>query len=329
VFLKDIENLKGRNIEINVVYMENFLEDKFLKNDFWLLPNIDFTLNFSSNSLDQVISRASRRRRRDIKKLQTVGYSYRISKNNNKDFDFFYWNMYLNYIKNRFGKATIPTSYTKLKRAYNKEGGIIFINKEKKPIAGLLFQIKRKTLYGKCLGFSMINQSHSSGLAGQAALFFIIRWAINEGINKLNYGNTTPFFEDGIFRYKKEWGMDISQHSNQFFCALRLNKLTEGVLVMLKENPFIFLENGVMKGFVLLDHKPKMNDLQGITSQYWVPKLDTLVVMAHYNKDKEERIEDESMITENHIHSLSMPLSTIYSGLKKNEDIVKLYILQR
>jgi hypothetical protein len=237
--------------------------------------------------------------------------------------------MYLKYIKNRFGKATIPMSYTKLKRAYNKDGGIIFITQEKITIAGLLFQIKRKTLYGKCLGFSMIDQSHSSGLASQAALFFIIRWAINKGINKLNYCKTTPFFEDGIFRYKKEWGMNIAKHSDQFFCALRLNKLTEGVLFMLKENPFIFLENGLMKGFVLLDYQPKINDLQGIISQYLVPKLDMLVVMAHYNKDKEEKIQDTFMTTENYTHSLPKPLSTIYSGLQKNEDVVKLHIFRR
>ena len=237
--------------------------------------------------------------------------------------------MYRKYIAKRFGKATIPTSYTTLKKAYDNDGGILFVTKEKKTTAGLLFKIKNKTIYGKCLGFSMVNQNYNNGLAGHAALFFLIDWSLNKGITELNYGNTMPFFEDGIFRYKKEWGMDIVKHRDQNFCMLRLNRLTQGALFLLKENPFIFFEEGVMKGFVTLDYKPTKNDLQSLKSQYLIPEIKTLVVMAYYNEDNQDTIRKEFWTTEENLNDLSIPLSTIYVALHKDQHAVKLYTFNR
>jgi len=127
------------------------------------------------------------------------------------------------------------------------------------------------------------NYNLIKGLAGQAALFFLIDWAKMNGMKSLDYGNTLPFFNDGIFSYKKEWGMFMENHSNRYFCALKLNNPNKGSLAFLQQNPFIFVDKGGgMNGVVLVNHRPTKVELQQIFSKYYLPKLDSLIVIAYH-----------------------------------------------
>src|SRR3989304_2968603 len=75
---------------------------KFLsEQDFIILPEINFTLDISSPS-EQVFARMSKLRRRSIKAIKKLDYSYEITREPQK-LDFFYYKMYLPYIKKRYG----------------------------------------------------------------------------------------------------------------------------------------------------------------------------------------------------------------------------------
>ena len=160
-----------QNVEIIVVKTKGSLTCKLLKQGYLLLPNVEFSLSLR-RSIDQIIKRSSRRRRRSIKKFQNFNYSYTISRNSEKDFDYFYWKMYLPYTKKRFGRAAISSSYSTLKALYKRNGGIVFVKNGEQHIVGLLFWTRGKTLYAKSLGVLETNQRFGIGLAGQAALFF-------------------------------------------------------------------------------------------------------------------------------------------------------------
>jgi len=302
---------------------------RFLKQGYLLLPNVSFSLNLRG-STDQIIKRSSRRRRRDIKKLQSFYYGYTISRNSEKDFDFFYWKMYLPYAKKRFGRAAQLHSYSILKGIYRRNGGIIFVKKKEKNIAGILFQIKRKTLCALSFGVYEANKSFVADLAGQAVLFFLIKWAKAKGVESLNYGKTMPFFRDGIFTYKKEWGMYVEQHADQPFCALRLNCLNEGAISFLRQNPFIFLDKGVMKGAVLVNHRPTRSELQRIFSKYFLPRLDSLIVIAYHDRNTEAASKTEPSTTlENLTDTRSQPLSRVCLSLQKRGFVVEAHALER
>jgi len=258
---------------------------KFLKRDYLLLPYVSFRLDLRQ-SIGHIMKRSSRRRRRDIKKLKSFNYSYTICGDNKKDFDFFYMKMHLPYITKRFKRAAKFDTYLGLNVLYKRSGGILFVKKEGKPIAGILFKMSGETLHA--LRFGVYEGDHNliKGLAGQAALFFLIDWAKMNGMKSLDYGGALPFFSDGIFSYKKEWGMFVENHSNRFFCALKLNNPNKGSLAFLQQNPFIFVDKGgVMKGVVLVNHSPTKVELQQIFSKYYLPKLDSLIVIAYHSSN--------------------------------------------
>jgi len=316
------------DVEIIAANIKEPCTGRFLKHGYLLLPNVSFTLDLRE-STDQIIKRLSRRRRRDVKKLQTFRYNHAISRNNERDFDFFYWKMYLPYAKKRFGKAAQLYNHSTLKATYNKNGGIIFVKKKTRKIAGILFQIREKTLYALSFGAYDGNKSLVADLAGQAVLFFLIKWAKTKGMKTLDYGKTMPFFRDGVFAYKKEWGMHMKQHADQPFCALKLNCQNEGVLSFLQQNPFIFLDKGVMKGTVLINHKPTKPELHQILSKHSVPRLDSLIVMAYHTHDTKAASETKSSTAhENLTDTLSQPFSNICLSLQKQGFTVEAHALE-
>jgi len=313
--------------EINAIHIERHQGDRFAAQGYLLLPYLRFSLDLKP-SVDALIRRSSRRRRRNIKRLLNFNYEYSVSVCSGEDFDFFYYKMYLPYTKNRFHKAAKMSAYLELKTCYMKNGGIIFVTREKKIIAGILFQIRGDTLYAICSGVYNGDYKFIVNLAGQAALFFLIKWAKQRRLKTFNYGCTMPFFRDGVFTYKREWGMFVEEEDDQPICALRLGEPNERVLSFLKQQPFVFLQNGVIKGAVFIDHKPSKTELQRIQSEFLFPKIDSLVVISYYTRARlDSDCEDKLTYSKRIREELIRPLSVFCKALQGLKFKTEVYIL--
>ncbi len=310
--------LAGNKSEITAVRVEGPAANGYGKQGYLLLPNISFNLDLHI-PFENIIHRMSRRRRRDIKKVESLDYTYTVCSKNDEDFDFFYWKMYLPYAQQRFGKAASIKRYSESKAFYRTGGRIIFVKKAGKPVAGILFRTFRKTLYAVSIGSCPQEEEQSERLAGQAALFFLIKWAHIKGLESLDYGVSLPFFNEGVFMYKKEWGMRVEEPLNQSYCALKLNTLNTGVLSFLQRNPFIIADDGRLKGLVLLDHQPTSEELNHIFSEYFLPSLSSIIFIAYYKSDSEFIGEAEpSTRSVNYAQLLSKPLSEFCLLLQKS-----------
>jgi len=275
-----IDPLKLPATDVKAVCMRGPLVSRFRTNGYLVLPCVDFGLDLRVPMTD-IYERLSRRRRRDIKKLERYNYSYTICRSDDRDFDFFYWKMYFPFMTRRFGTGAIIRSYLRSKACYRDNGGIIFVKREKKPVAGILFQIRRKTLYALNLGVYEGNQDFIGDLAGQAALLFLIEWAKEKEVATLNYGATTPFLSEGTLQYKREWGMFVEAKMDQPFCMLGVSPMSENLLSFLVHNPFIFIDRGLVKAAVFVSHIPAEEELQRICAKHFLPGLHSLVVLAY------------------------------------------------
>lgn len=304
--------------EILAIRVEKPAAKEFERQGYLLLPNISFNLDLHG-PFEDIAKRMSRRRRRDIKKIEAFNYSYSVSSGDDEDFNFFYWKMYLPYAEQRFGKAAYIKRYNESRAFYKASGGIIFVKKSEKPVAGILFNVIGKTLYAVSMGSLHQDEEHSEQLAGQAALLFLVKWAQMKGLERLDYGTSLPFFKEGVFMYKKEWGMRIEEPLDQSYCALKLNSSSANGLPFLQQNPFIVIDNGMLKGVVLLNHKPTEEELHQIFSEYFLPKLSSMIFIAYYKSDVEPSGSAELRIEPIELsHTLSKPLSSFCLLLQKN-----------
>lgn len=311
-----------KNAEIVVVEPSIETTQNLLEQGFMLLPKVSFGLDLSC-SINDLKTRFSRRRMRSIQKIRSLNYSYVICRNNEKNFDFFYYKMYLPYIRRRFGAGAQPTSYLTSKIFYKKNGGIIFVLEENKPIAGILFFMKNETIYAVGLGVYQGDENYLKNSAREAALFFLIKWSKTKGLKSLNYGGTVPFFANGVFQYKKEWGMFAEEEAHQLFCALKVVSLNERSVSCLLQNPFIFLDTNAMKGLVFVNHRLTQTELQKLFSTYAIPKMDSLMVISYYDgKTRETAEADFSLNFQRMSIVLGKALSTICSSfLKRGFDV--------
>lgn len=306
-----------KNAEIVVVDANMESTKKLLEKDFLLLPQVCFELDLR-RSMSDLINRFSKRRKRSIKKIKSLNYSYVIFRNNDKFFDFYYWKMYLPYIRRRFGLGAQPCSYIHSKAFFKKNGGVIFVLNERRPIAGMLFRVRGKTVDTLNLGVYDGDQKYFKYCACEAALFFLIKWAKIKGLRILNYGATVPFFTNGIFQYKKEWGMVMEEEEDQIFCALKVNSFNKNSLSFFLSNPLIFRGKNAIKGIVFVDHRLTKAELYKLFSIHLFPKLDSLIVIGYYDRITEEKNEiDFSSNSQNYAVVLEKELLRICSSFLK------------
>ena len=303
-----------KNVEIIVVDPSIETNDNLLEQGFMLLPNVKFCLDLTC-SIDDLTTRFSRRRLRSIKKIETLNYSYAISRDNEIHFDFFYWKMYLPYIRRRFGEGAQPSSYLTSKTFYRKNGGILFVLEENKPVAGILFFVKNETIYAVGLGVCQGDEKYLKKSVCEAALFFLIKWSKANNLKSLNYGGTVPFFTNGVFQYKKEWGMFAEEETDNLFCALKIVSVNDSSVSCLLHNPFIFRDKDAMKGLVFVNRKLTNPELQKVFSTYALPKLDSLMVISYYDGTTIEPAEIDLSSSPHHMSIvLGKALSTICSS---------------
>ncbi len=288
---------------------------EFAKRGYLLLPSVSFILDMRV-SMDDMMKRMSRRRRRDIKKIKALNYSYAISRDNDKSFDYFYHKMYLPYTKSRFGMAAYIKPYLESKIIYRSNGGLLFVKKDERFLAGILFHIHGKTLHAWSLGAREGDQHLVEELAGEAALIFLIEWAKTQGIDNLDYGVSLPFLSEGIFTYKKEWGMSVNEQRDNAICALKLNSVNECSLTFLQQNPFIVTDKKELKGVVFIDHRVTRAELQRIRSRYYLPNLHSIIVVSYY-KPHPETISVVEPCAERLADNLIDPLQNICQTLQE------------
>lgn len=267
------------DVKIIAVQGKRSFVNRFAKHGYMRLPYLRFSLDLR-RPICQIISECSRRRRRDIKKLSSLNYSCAIYRDSEEEFDFFYWNMYLPSMRKRFGKAACISSYSESKALYRRNGGIVLVYKAEKPVAGILFQTRGGTLYAITIGVYDGDSNLVKNLAGQQALFFLIEWAKTNDITRLDYGPTAPFLKDNVFQYKKEWGMFAEECYGTPYCFLKLDLRNDGALSFLSHNPLVCHREERMQGVTSLDHRPTNAELQHVFSTYFLPKLDSLIVIV-------------------------------------------------
>jgi hypothetical protein len=267
------------DVKIIAVQGKSPFANRFAKHGYIRLPYLRFSLDLLRPTC-QIINDCSRRRRRDIKKLSSLNYSCAIYRESEEEFDFYYWTMYLPFMRKRFGKAACVMSYSESKALYRRNGGLVLVYKAKKPAAGILFQTRGRTLYAITIGVYNGDSNLVKNLAGQQALFFLIEWAKRKDFTRLDYGPTAPFLKDNVLQYKKEWGMFAEECPGTPYCLLKLDLRNDAALSFLRHNPLVCHREGRMQGVASLDHRPTNAELQHVFSLHFFPKLDSLIVIV-------------------------------------------------
>ena len=221
-----------------------------LDNGFFVLPQINFTLDIS-DSMAAILSRVDRAKRRHIRRLVQATYTYEITKDPVK-LRSFYYEMYLPHMLAKHGKSARPVSFSVCRKFFAK-GFLVLIKLQHEYVSGMILVANYDELYQPIIGVKNIDKDITLGT--YATYYYATILGKKKGYNCIDFGDAPPFVLDGLFQYKKGWGMRIRPPKNpgaQVF-GIRFSNLGEAVKDFLLTNPFIFIDGKNLSGLTFLD----------------------------------------------------------------------------
>ena len=265
-----------------IIGQGNWLLSRLLSREgFLILPKIDFTLDISS-SWEKIFARMSRLRRRNIRTIEKHEYSYEITKEP-YELELFYSKMYLPYISKRHRKSAKLSSFFSLNQIFRK-GGLLLVKRNGKYVSGIIYDVNNDRVNARYLGIYEGKNEYLVEGAGQAALYFLIKWSKLQGYKEIDYGLSEPFMNDGAFTYKKSWGMKVKP-SGKLVLGLRVSNFSTAVLEFLSENPLIFAEPEGLSGLIFQKvEETTEKRFVNLHNSYCTPGLSKIVVVSYSTK---------------------------------------------
>jgi hypothetical protein len=258
------------SINPDIVFAEfNEIFTDFFSKTFLILPRINFTLDISP-PLETIIARMRRIRKRSIRKIEKFPYTFEVTRNLDK-FNFFYHKIYAPFVSKTAREDFARSTPIAIAKEWFLKGELLFVKSNEEYLSGLLYHPENKSVHCRLI-------SYTEGMAGQAALYYLIQRSKEKGYTKINYGETSPFMSDGLFLYKRSWGMKIKPKlKGSPVLAIKLCNFEEAVQNFLASNPFIFTDFKGLIGLTLQnsDHI----DINSVYRKFYTPGLQKLIIL--------------------------------------------------
>ena len=207
-------------------------------------------------------------------------FSYRISKEL-RDFDFFYHEMHVPHIQKRFRELAYVESYDVMKDMFLR-GFLLFIEEGSLDVAGVLCEIQNDTLFSRRTGVLHGNEDYIKKGASSAEYYFTVKFALENGLSKVDLLKSRPFLNDGVYSTKRKWGARVfPNHQSNSWVFFFVPKYTRKIISFFEANPVISCKDDKMYGVVGWSNTdpPSEKDHSKFTSQYYAPGLDGLVLI--------------------------------------------------
>jgi hypothetical protein len=215
----------------------------------------------------------------DIRRIRKHGLHFRVTREAH-EFDRFYHAMYLPYISRIFGDTAFLMSREEMQAALPQCELFLVTHNEQDIAGGILVYDDSDCVRGWSLG---VRDGDDRWVRlGALAAFEHLQtgYLRDKGVRRLHRGGSRPFLNDGALRFKKNRGMELTEHTAQSFVILPLLDCA-GVRGFLQHNPFIYLDDGVMKGAAFLPQPLSSGqDVSKLFRDLYIPGLDSLTLFC-------------------------------------------------
>ena len=193
-------------------------------------------------------------------------------------FDDFYDNMYVPYVRHRFGESA-QLAPREGAEADFREGELLLVKKQNEYISGQIIKYEGSCACLRWLGVRDGNWDYVRDGAVAALYEFAFLRAEEKGCRKAKFYKSRAFLEDGVLRFKRTMSQRIVEADN---CKslLRIESDSPGTRAFLEASPFIFERFGQLHGAVFLnDETPlTLEVLRKMNKQYFHTGMSQLVV---------------------------------------------------
>ncbi|HSE84317.1 MAG TPA: hypothetical protein VLB01_07195 [Thermodesulfobacteriota bacterium] len=266
--------------DLTVVHIDRFSARVFFDADYLVVPEwVGSMLNVQGNpgniaSRNHTLKDALRIVRRN--KL-----SHEISRAET-DFEQFYHTMYVPFIRSRHGERAVVRDFYQMRRAFH-QGGLIWVLRGKERISGQLFRRQNQVLQVLALGTAKGDLTPIKDGAGTALDLFTINHAKELGCKFIEFGGSRPCLTDGLLRYKRKWGMSLTeQHSFRYDFLIHWNKFDGMLTSFFANTPLIFRKKDGFAAICVISQDEAVDQIQAMKVQtsMWMAGLQELYLIS-------------------------------------------------
>lgn len=277
VYLWNISKLKRRYgmVDSVVVSCDRFYQRFLHRAGFYVFPHLVNMVYDSSKNFDQLMKKLSHSAQEDVRKVKKTGFSFEISRDIEK-IQRFYYKMYRPMIETRVGtENAFQTDVLFLQFFYQAEYELLLISYHGQEVSGCFFHHTDDTMFLKYAGVHQGDVSLIKKGAFSAIYYFVIVHAKDLKVTTVDFGGVRPFFNDGLFQYKRKWGMTVGPHDivKKVF-GLQIVRKSGPSKQFLMHNPFIGInEKNELIGYVFVDKDLSNGEKNEYEERFHLPGL--------------------------------------------------------
>lgn len=175
----------------------------------------------------------------DLRRVRRDGWSAEVS-HHAADFASFYREMYVPLVRARHRAESVVRPARRLRRVFRR-GGILWLRRDREPVAGFLFVQRHDVLEAVALGISGGDVSWLKAGVVAALYVSMIDLANDLGCTVIDLRGSRPSLEDGLTRYKRKWGAAVYDRDDVLTTTLvRWDRMSPAVVEFLALSPLVF-----------------------------------------------------------------------------------------
>ena len=206
----------------------------------------------SELDLQRAVTRLHRSKnaRYDLRRMRREETTCEVT-HSRESFEHFYANMYLPYIKNRYGNRAFPMSHEDMvERLGSAE--LFFAKVRGERVAGHILIYENDGVRAWSLGIKDGDSAYIKAGAIKALDYLTYLYLAERGHKVLHLGGSRPFLLDGVLRHKKGLGVRVSDHTKRYF-SLHIKAGSAGAQAFVVNNPFIYVSKGTYRGALFIE----------------------------------------------------------------------------
>ncbi len=227
--------------------------------------------------LNQAKTKQHREKIRDDKRRVLKNrFNYRVTRDP-KEFDHFYNTMHKPYITRVFNDHAYIMTYDEMNHALPK-CELFYVTQNDQDIAGIIIVYDGNN---RVRAWSLGVKDGDNRWVRDGAIVALVHlqknYLLEKGYSRLHLGAVRPFLGDGALCFKKKRGLELVDHTTESFSIKPLHNCA-GVRGFLQNNPFIYLEEEVLKGAIFIpgDKTLLTKDIKQLYHDWYLPGLECL-----------------------------------------------------
>jgi len=275
--LPDFLNQFRQSVDLTIARVDRLSGRRIFTKEYLAVPEWVGTRLVVPDDLDRHV-RSGGSIRRDMTLVRRHGYQPVLS-DGREDLDTFYDSFYMPFSHGRHGELTVVRAAQDLRRRVRR-GGILWLQRDGRRVAGILFEVREHTVDLLALGTLAEDPELVKEGAIAALYYFVINMAQARGCRVVDFRGSRPTLSDGLLRYKSKWGACLYEKTDSYHdLFVRWNRASDIVKEFLSRTPLIIRDEGGLSALVGDEPShPQMLWVEGLRRWYRLTDAGPLVM---------------------------------------------------